>query len=101
MIDEIEVKDATNILDLIQGMKLNTYYRMPQNFRYKWIKIEQNSDYYTKAITYCWAMEYNYKVTGGVGYIHPLTQGGNYVKQFKTEANAKRNLINRFKKYKQ
>lgn len=97
--EQIEVAEITDIASLINEMKINTYYNMPPNFRYKWIKIEKDADYYTKEIRFCWSMEYNYKISGAVGYVHPLMPGGNYVKNFKTEANAKRNLIKRFAKY--
>jgi len=43
-------------------------------------------------------MEYNYYVSGSVGYIHPLS-GSNNVTHFKTEIGAKRNIIKRYKDY--
>lgn len=96
--NHIQINEVPDIISLIKEMQLDTYYDMPSDFRYKWIKIEKNEDYDTKEIYFCWGMEYNYNVTGTVGYIHPLINNGTYVKSFKTEANAKRNLIKRFSK---
>lgn len=97
--ENIQIHNTYNLLEDIKNMKINTYYNMPDDFRYRWIKIDQERDYYTNEIYYSWSMEHNYNVTKAVGYAFPLTAGGNTVKQFKTEAGAKRNLINRFKKY--
>lgn len=96
--ERIKVENTSGLTDLIATMEVNTYYEMPDNFRYKWIKIESSEGYYSKEPYFSWAMEHNYKVSGCVGYIYPLN-GNNMVTHFKTEKGAKSNLIKRFKKY--
>lgn len=94
----IKIENIGNFFDIVHGMEVNTFYDLPDNCRYKWIKIEKGSEYYTKETYYCWAMEYNYKVSGCVGYIYPLV-GSNKVAHFKTEKGCKTSFIKRYREY--
>jgi len=92
IMNRIKIESIGNFFELVQAMEVNTYYELPENCRYKWIKIDKGSEYYSKETYYCWAMEYNYEVTGSVGYIYPII-GNNKVAHFKTERGAKTSLI--------
>lgn len=95
---EIKLENIGDFKKFVEGMKINTKYLLPDNFRYKWIKIEKNSGYYSKEYYYSWSMEYNYKVTGIVGYIFPLSVG-NKITHFKTENGAKKNFLKKYARY--
>lgn len=89
----VKVESIEKFADLIYNMEVNIYYELPENFRYKWIKIDKGSEYYSKETYYSWSMEYNYKVSGSVGYIYPIV-GNNKIAHFKTEKGAKTSFIN-------
>ena len=94
----IKIETIDNFFVFVHSMEVNTYYELPDNFRYKWIKIDKANEYYSKETYYSWAMEYNYKVSGSVGYIYPII-GNNKVAHFKTEKGAKTSFIKRYKEY--
>jgi hypothetical protein len=91
MMKIVKLDSVTDISQLVASMEMDTYYELPQNYRYKWIRFHGHSGLYS------WAMEYNYQVSGCVGYIFPLS--GNMVTQFKTKSGAKRNFLRRYEKY--
>jgi hypothetical protein len=72
---------------LVLKAKVNKTYTLPENFRYKKMNIDKQGDEYS------WGIERNFNVTGMVGWVYPMASTS-YVKFFKTEAGAKRNLIN-------
>ena len=92
---EIKIYSILNFTDFVKECIAGTKYLLPDNCRYKWVKFEKCEDYYTKETYYSWAMEYNYKVSGSVGYIFPIGNS-NKVKQFKTEKGAKDNFIKKY-----
>lgn len=96
--EEIIVKEVGDFKSFVESMNVNVKYLLPKNLRYKWVKIEQGKDYITGETEYGWAMEYNYRMAGSVGYIYPMA-GGDKVKSFKTSNGAKRNLIKRYQDY--
>jgi hypothetical protein len=71
---------------LVLEAKVNKIYKLPENFRYKSMKIDFIEN------EYLWVLERNYRVTGSTGYVFPM-KTGRMVKTFKTEEGAKRNLI--------
>lgn len=93
--EEIIVDKIDDFKSFVEQMKVNTYYKLPKNYRYEWIKIEKSTKHYSNEVYYCWAMANNYSVSKCVGYVYPYG-GSNKVPHFKTEAGAKRNLIKRF-----
>lgn len=95
MIKEVKIKKITDFELFIASLEVNVRYLLPDNFRYKWVRIAKESEYYSKNIYFTWAMEYNYSVAGMVGYIYPISSG-NKVTHFKTEKGAKRNFIKRY-----
>lgn len=96
--DRIKIESIENFSELVHSMEVNTFYELPENYRYEWIKIEKGTEYYSKETYYSWVMEYNYKVSGSVGYIYPIISG-NMVAHFKTEKGAKRSFIKRYREY--
>lgn len=95
MSDTITIKHIDDFETFVNSMVLNTRYMLPPTCAFKWAKIEKDTDLYSKEVTYSWAMEYNYTVTGCTGYIFPL-KSRNYVASFKTEAGARRNYFKRY-----
>jgi hypothetical protein len=96
--NEVKIDKIDDFKKFVETMEVNTQYLLPDNFRYKWIKIEKEKEYYSKDIYFTWAMEYNYKVAGSVGYIYPIS-GSNKVTHFKTEKGAKTNFLKRYADY--
>jgi hypothetical protein len=93
--NSIKVENIEDFETFVNTMELNVRYDLPANFRYKWVKIEKELDYFTKEVQYSWAMEYNYSTAGCVGYIFPL-KSSNYVQSWKTEKGARRNFFKRY-----
>ncbi len=94
--EEVIVEHIDDFETFVNTMKLNTRYMLPKTCRYKWVKIEQDTDSFTKEVKYGWVMEYNYHTSGGFsGYIFPM-RSKNYVKFFKTEAGAKQNFFQKY-----
>ncbi len=98
IIKEITIEKIDNFKKFVDELQLNTQYLLPDNFRYKSIKIEKGNEYFSKETYYSWTMEYNFKIAGSVGYIYP-TSGNNKVTHFKTEKGAKTNFFKRYADY--
>ena len=96
--NEIKIENIADFKKFVEEMKVNTKYLLPDTFRYKWVQIESGNEYHSKERYYTWAMEYNYKVSGNVGYIFPVSPG-NMVTHFKTEKGAKKNFLNKYAYY--
>jgi len=73
--------------EFVNNMETDKSYKITTPFYYEMIRIDKNND-----DKFSWALGCNYKVSGRTGYTHPMASG-NMVKQFKTEAGAKRSLI--------
>jgi hypothetical protein len=95
---EVNVDKIDDFKKFVEAMEVNVRYLLPDNFRYKWVKIDKGKEYYSGEIQYSWSMEYNYKTSGCVGYIYPMS-GTQRVTQFKTENGAKRNFIKKYNDY--
>jgi len=95
--NEVKIDKIDDFKKFVETMEVNTRYLLPDNFRYKWIKIEKGNEYFSNEIYFSWAMEYNYKVAGSVGYIYPIS--ANKVTHFKTEKGAKTNFLKRYADY--
>lgn len=78
----------------VTDLNINVYYIMPKKSTFKSIKVQYATSYFNDEPYYCWVMEYNYEVTGSVGYAYPLAST-QIVKHFKTEKGVKRNLFKR------
>lgn len=76
-----------NWAQFVNGLELNVQYKMPDWSRYEHVRLTTEHDGYS------WVMTRNYSVTGSTGYIFPM-KNANYVKHFKTEKGARKNLIN-------
>jgi hypothetical protein len=96
--DIIQIDKIEDFKKFIESINVNTIYVLPPIFRYRWIKIEKANEYFSKEIYFSWTMEYNYSISGAVGYIYPLSSNSK-VAHFKTEGGAKRNLLKRYKDY--
>ncbi len=96
--NEVRVEKIDNFEKFVESMEINTRYLLPDNFRYKWVKIDSDNEYFSKELYFSWSMEYNYKMSGSVGYIYPLS-GGSKVTHFKTERGAKNNFIKKYSYY--
>lgn len=96
--ERIKIETFENFEAAIKEMKLNTFYDLPENCRYRYIKFEMSEGYYDKKIYFTWSMEYNYYKSGSTGYIYP-SAGSNKVAHFKTEKGAKQNFLRQYKDY--
>jgi len=95
---EVKIDKIDNFQKFVESMEVNIKYWLPANFRYKWIRIEQGTDYFSEEEYFSWAMEYNYDVAGTSGYIYPL-KGWNTVKRFKTKKGATKNFYKAYADY--
>lgn len=82
---------------LVNQLQVGVRFDLPNDCKFLWVNIDRNKDYYTGEITYSWALKRNYYVCGSTGYVFPLN--GQFVKQWKTEKGARRNLIATFGMY--
>lgn len=73
--------------EFVNNMDLNKSYKIVVPFYYEIIRVDKNSE-----TTFSWSLGCNYKVSGRTGYSYPMASN-NFVKQFKTEAGAKKSLI--------
>ncbi len=95
---EVKIELIEDFAGFVDLMEVNVTYLLPDNCRYKWVKIEKDTEYYSKETYFMWSMEYNYAVAGSVGYIYPL-KGSNTCQHFKTEIGAKNNFIKAYSYY--
>lgn len=81
------VSSQEAFIEFVNYMDLNKSYKITTPFFYEMIRVDKNSD-----TVFSWSLGCNFKVAGRTGYSYPMASG-NMVKQFKTEAGAKRSLI--------
>lgn len=84
-IPNVSSKEA--FIEFVNNMDANKTYKITTPFLFEMIRVDKNSE-----TTFSWSLGYNYKVSGRTGYSYSMASN-NFVKQFKTEAGAKKSLI--------